>query len=113
MTLQSSYLQLLALGSKAIPCLQWTEGAELERPGGMLHADLLVVATSAAACTVLERCLQGSSQVIHSPLAWLILWLPFNGMAAIASSALRFRSSHRCRQCQSGTVMTRAGLSVV
>ena len=93
MTLQSSYLLLLALGSKAATSLQWTEGAELERTGGVLHADLLVVATSAAACTVLERCLQGSSQVINSPLAWLILTPSFHlGVDAIASLALRLRS---------------------
>ncbi|CAK0784154.1 hypothetical protein CVIRNUC_007357 [Coccomyxa viridis] len=52
------------------PDFEWTEGAGLERIGGVLHTDLLVIATSAAACTVLERCLQDSSQIMGS------LWQP-------------------------------------
>ena len=96
-----------------IPCLQWSEGAEVERTGGVLHANLLVVATSAAACTVLERCLQGGSQVIHLSLAWLILWLLFNGIDTTASSAWFSRYSHHCRHCQSDSVMTPAGLEFI
>ncbi|CAL5230003.1 g13442 [Coccomyxa viridis] len=52
------------------PQLKWHEDAQAHLKGQVLPADILIVATSPAACALLERCLQSTSQVVGS------LWQP-------------------------------------
>lgn len=98
-----SALHLLSGSTASGVWLQWAADAHLELKGGILQTELLIIASSPAACCLLEHCLQPTSQVSTPPLlAQAPLMLPCTVLLSsllllCASSPSGEHRSARCR----------------